>query len=290
MAQNYGTSTSNIMDRPLALRSVFAPYVGDGGYKFTGSHSVQVVSTPDGTLSDYDENSTSPITVGLVGTELQTLTLSYNKAMFERIQKTLMQDQPVNSFAAKWARQQIEDVFVPNHDVYSLGKTKAARPVENIVTVDGASLDTEKLSLKFGLTLNKITAKGADANRTLAWVNGTFSAHLADQIQFTGSDAGYKDAKNTGYLGRHKGVKCVEVPDSYLDAGTFVLMADKRAIVNVAPKMRPDDYQVLTKIPGFSGAEVQIRDRADTFVLNKKVNVIATIEDTASTTTTTTTV
>jgi hypothetical protein len=35
MAQNYGTTTANLMDAPLSLKSVFAPYVGDNGYKWT---------------------------------------------------------------------------------------------------------------------------------------------------------------------------------------------------------------------------------------------------------------
>ena len=66
MAQNYGTNTANLMDAPLSLKSVFAPYVGDNGFKWTGANTIQVISTPDGTLADYNESSTAPITVGLV--------------------------------------------------------------------------------------------------------------------------------------------------------------------------------------------------------------------------------
>jgi hypothetical protein len=87
MAQNYGTNTVSLMDGPLSINSVFAPYVGDNGYKWNGAGTIQVVSTPDGTLSDYTESSVSPVTVGLVGNNLQTLTLNYNKAMFQRIQQ-----------------------------------------------------------------------------------------------------------------------------------------------------------------------------------------------------------
>jgi hypothetical protein len=59
-------------------------------------------------------------------------------------------------------------------------------------------------------------------------------------------------------------------------------MADKRAIVNVMPKMAPTDYKVVTDISGFSGVEVQIRDRSDTFVLNNKVNNIAVLRVTGT--------
>lgn len=288
MAQNYGTNTVNLMDSPLSLKSVFAPYVGDNGYKWTNAGSIQVISTPDGTLSDYTETSVSPVTVGLVGNSVATLTLAYNKAMFQRIQQTLIQDTPVANFAAAWAKQQIADVFVPTHDVYSLNKVALGRNVANDVTVtlSSGNLPTTGLSAAFGSAFINIHAKGADVSQTIAWVADSFANALADQITFTGSDAGYNDAKNSAFLGKYKGVACVAVPDVYFTklGGTsqlkvFVLMADKRAIVNVTPKMDPTDYKVLTEMSGFSGVEVQIRDRADTFVLANKANNIAVIRE-----------
>lgn len=288
MAQNYGTRTASLMDKPLALKSVFAPYVGDNGYKFDNTGNLQVVSTDDGTLSDYNEASTTPVTVGLVGNALQTLTPNYNKAMFERIQQTLIQDTPVANFAAQWARQQIDDVFIPTHDVYSLNKVVLGRAVANDVqvTLSSGALPTSGLGKLFGKAFINIRANGAAAGKTVAWVSDTFANELTDQITFTGSDAGYNDAKNSAFLGKFKGVACIATPDDYFtDLGAtsalevFVVMADKRAIVNMTPKMRPEDYKVLTQLSGFSGVEVQLRDRADTFVLSKKTGAIAVIRE-----------
>lgn len=288
MAQTYGIKTANLMDTPLALKSVFAPYVGDNGYKATGANTIKVLSTPDGTLSDYNEDSTTPITVGLVGTNAQDLTIAYNKAMFQRIQATLMQDIPVAGFTAKWAKQQIDDVFVPTHDVYSLNKVVLGRAVANDVqvTLTAGALPTTGLSKTFGKAFLGIHAQGADVSKTLAWVADSFANELSDQITFTGSDSGYKDAKNSAFLGKLKGVTCIAVPDSYFtDLGAtselqvFVVMADKRAIVNVTPKMAPTDYKVLTELSGFSGAEVQLRDRGDTFVLDNKTTAITVIRE-----------
>lgn len=286
MAQNYGTTTANLMDTPLSLKSVFAPYVGDNGYKFTGANTIQVVSTPDGTLSDYTETSTAPVTVGLVGTNLQSLTLAYNKAMFQRIQQTLIQDTPVANFAASWAKQQISDVFVPTHDVYSLNKVALARATANdqTVTLSSGNLPTSGLSAIFGSAFLSIHAHGADVAQTICWLADSYANALADQITFTGSDVGYNDAKNSAFIGKHKGVACVAVPDTYFtklgatsQLAVYAIFADKRAIVNVMPKMAPTDYKVITEMSGFSGVEVQIRDRSDTFVLNNKVNNIAVI-------------
>lgn len=294
MTQIYGKATSNMMDTPLAVKSVFTPYVSDNNYKFTGLGTIFVQSFDDGTLVTYDENSVTPVgSVGLVGNVEQELTLAYNQAMFGKIQQTLIDDTPVSGLAKKWAVQQVADVFVVAHDKYSLAKVLAARPVGNIQATTHANwaAATEKLAQTFGLALNKILNYGADANQSVAWVANEFATYLAAQINFTGSNEGYGDARNTSYLGRHKGVKIVQIPDTYLVAGVYAILADTRAIVAVTPKLDPkgNGYKVIDQISGFSGVEVQLRDRGDTFVLNRKVNTIASIEDSSITTTTTTT-
>lgn len=291
----YGRATSNIMDIPLKRKSVFTPYVGNNGYRFEGKNTIYVLSNDNGSLVTYDETSaTAPFgSVTLATPVEQELTLAYNQAMIKRIQKTQIQDIPVSAYAKKWAVQQVYEVFIPAHDAYSLAKLSAARPGGNVVTTTPANwaAGTDKLSLKFEQAINKARLNGkSEASHMVAWISYDFAANLSSQINFTGSDHGYKDAKN-GYLGKHKGVTCVETPDTYFVAGTFVIVADKRAIVAVTPKMSPSDgegYKVLKDVPLFSGVEIQLRDRGDTFVLNKKAAAIATIEDVASTTTTTT--
>jgi len=280
----YGKKTANIMDIPLNLKSVFTPYVGDNGYNFTGVNTIFVLSNDNGTLVTYDEGSaTAPFgTIGLATPTEQTLTLAYNQAMIARVQHTQIQDIPVQGYAKKYALQQIDQVFIPAHDEYSISKLVAARPGTNVVETTSADWATDKdLSLKFEQALNLIKRQGADNNMSYAWVSYAFAANLASQITFTGSDAGYKDAQ-TGYMGKHKGVVFIETPDDYFPTDVYVVVADKRAIVAVKPKMDPkgNGYKVIEDVPGFGGIEIQLRDRGDTFVLNKKAAAIATIEET----------
>lgn len=281
----YGTKSSNIMDVPLYVNSVFAPYVGDNGYKWDGSNSVRVLSVADGSLSNYDETSaTAPMgSPSLVVPSEQVLALAYNKSMLLRIQRTQIQDIPVSQFAKTTAMQQANDVFVPAHDAYSLGKVFAARPSGNVV-----ALDTSHYPLSFQKMVNKARTGGANLQNIVAWVTYTFAANVRDAINYTGSDAGYTNGQN-GYLGKLAGVPTVEVPDSYFFAGVHALCADKRSIVNVTPKMDPKagGLTIIDPVPLFSGIELQLRDRSDTFVLSKKVNTVASLEVAASTTTTT---
>jgi hypothetical protein len=279
-----GTKTANVMDIPLSISSVFTPYVGDQGYKWDGLNSVRVLSIADGSLSNYDETSaTAPFgSPSLVVPNEQVLALAYNKSMLLRIQRTQIQDIPVSQFAKQVALQQANDVFVPAHDAYSLGKVFAARPSGNVTAVNTSRNDNGLQTM-----INKIRTAGGNLSNVVCWVTYTFAATIRDKINYTGSDAGYANGQN-GYLGKIAGVTTVEVPDLYLFAGVSALAADKRAIVNVTPKMDPKrDLVVIDPVPLFSGVELQLRDRADTFVLNKKVNAVASLETAASTTTTT---
>lgn len=281
----YGTKTANIMDIPLSIASVVTPYLGDSGYKFDGLNSVRVLSIANGSLANYDETSaTAPFGApSLVVPSEQVLTLAYNKSMLLRIQRTQIQDIPVSQFSKQVALQQAEQVFVPAHDAYSLGKIFAARPAGNII-----QLNTSKHALSFKQTVDKARTGGASIGNLVAWVTYSESALIQDGINFTGSDLGYTNGKN-GYLGKMAGIPVVEVPDSYFFAGVFAIVADKRSIINVTPKMDPKagGLVVIDPVPQFSGIELQLRDRSDTFVLNKKATTVASLETSASTTTTT---
>lgn len=277
----YGTKTSNIMDVPLSVSSVVAPYIGDQGYKFVDMQVIRVLSVANGTLSNYDETSaTAPFGApSLVVPDEQVLTLAYNKSMLLRIQRTQIQDIPVSQFAKTVAMQQADEVFVPAHDAYSIGKVLAARPAGNKVVFD-ANAGTNDLRLQFARTVRKVTTQGGNLANVFAWVQADIAAQIGVLINFTGSDAGYSDGKN-GYLGKLAGARVIEVPDTYNGAGVYAIVVDKRAIVNVTPKMDPKNggMEIIDPVPQFSGVEIQLRDRSDTFVLNKKARLVASLEN-----------
>jgi hypothetical protein len=284
----YGIKTANIMDIPLSISSVVTPYIGDQGYKWDGSNIVRVLSIANGTLSNYDEtNATTPFgSASLVVPNEQWLALAYNKCMLLRIQRTQIQDIPVSSFSKQVALQQANAVFVPAHDAYSLGKIFAARPAGNVTAVNGARHDQG-----FQTAVNKARTNATGlVNDLIAWVTYTFAATVRDAINYVGSDLGYANGQN-GYLGKLAGIPTIEVPDAYLFAGVSALICSKQSVVNVTPKMDPKSggMLVIDPVPGFSGIEIQLRDRSDTYVLNQKASNVATLETAGSTTTTTST-
>jgi hypothetical protein len=272
----------------LAISSVFTPYVGDTGYSFTGLNTIYVLHNENGSLATYNEAAASDAfgTVTLAVPLEDELTLDYNQSMIKRIQSTQIMDIPVDAYVKKWVAQQLDQVFVPAHDIYSLAKLVAARPVGNKVVSAPASWTgsgdgTGKLSFVVGQAITTVTDKGGDTNQMIGWVSTAFLNSLKAEISFTGSDAGYNDAKNSHYLGKHDGVTMVAVPSTYFPAGVSAIFADKRAIIHVKPKLDPkgNGYVLLEKVPGFSGVEVQLRDRGATFVSSQKARNVSTIEN-----------
>lgn len=281
MAQ-YGRRTADKLDMPLKKLSVVTQYLGDNGYgsAFEGSNEIYIMAIASKSLVTYNESAAADAygSITLSTPSDTTFAIDYNKAVATRFQRTQLQDVPIADLANDWAAQQISEEFIPDFDEYALNKIAAAVPVANVVTV-GANLENEKLSLKFGYAINKARVAGAkNTNQMIAWINYDFAANLANQINFTGSDAGYKDAE-AGYLGKHKGVICVETPNEYFNGAIKVIVADKRAVVNIRPKVSTGEVQILNRVEGFDGKEVRIRLRTLTFVLPNKAKNIAVISD-----------
>jgi len=282
---SYGIKTANKLEAPLKKLSVVTQHLGDNGYSFTGALTVRSLYFDNGSLVTVD-NSSATATFGapaISNTNGNDYTIDYDEGMITRIPRSQAQDVPIDSLAAQWAAQQLSEVFIPAHDQYSLSKIEAAVPYANKValTLTGGALPTG-LNLLFQKAVNKARVAGNPNHSTMvAWVSYDCVAALRGQTNYTGSDLGFANAQN-GLLGKYNGVTTVEVPDSYFIAGTYVIIADKRAVINVTPKVAPEDFRVLTQVPGFDGVEVQIRDRGATIPMLRRVANLSLIYATNS--------
>lgn len=286
MATNYGIRTATFLDRRLKHGSTVAKYLDANGVNTVDAQTVRILNIDiDGdSLEAYDETSiTGGITPDLVEFGKQEWTLDYNYAKFLRIQDTQVQDVPIGSVVSQVAQTWIDEKFVPDFDEYALTKIVLARPVSNIVTWDGQD---STLKLKFYNTVSAVVNGGGDASKCIAWVPLSF----ADQIRafittFDGSDKGYTAGVN-GFIGRLKGVPVVETVDEYFSGFPHVkaVVADKRAIAAPTQKMTPRNggRKFIKDVPGFGGSELQLRARGGVFVLDRKVDAIATLQTASS--------
>ena len=283
MASSYGIKTSSILDVPLEKASYVARHLNANGVNFTSAQTVKILNydISGGSLGTYDETATSQ-TVTLAETADQDMTLAYNKYKFLRIQDTLEQDTPLASLASKFARTWVYEKFIPDFDAYALTKIIAARPAANKVFWDSS---TDSLKLKFFNTVSTVKKNGGMVGKMVAWIPYAIADSFKALItSFDGSDLGYTAGKN-GVLGPVDGVMVVEADDTLFPANMDVVVADKRAIVRVTPKMDPatgSGMKLIKDVPGHGGSELQLRARGDVFVFGLKADAIATLEDSNS--------
>ena len=281
----YGIKTANMLEKPLQKLSVVTKYLGDNGYTWTGVLTVRSLYFANGTLVATDNTSATATwgTPGLSTTSANDYVIDYDEGMVTRIGRAQQQDVPIDSLGAQWAAQQLSEVFIPAHDQYSLSKIEAAVPYANKIalTLSGGALPTG-LNLLFQKAVNAARVAGnPNMNTMVAWVSYNFVAALRSQTNYTGSNLGFANAQD-GLLGKYNGVTTVEVPDSYFLAGTYCIIADKRAVINVTPKVAPEDFRILREVPAFDGIEVQIRDRGATIPMLQRVANLSLIYATNS--------
>jgi len=281
----YGIKTANLLEKPLKQLSVVTQHLGDNGYTWTGVYTVRSLYFNDGALVSTNNSSATATwgTPGITNTLNNDYTIDYDEGMITRISRQAQQDVPIDSLGAQWAAQQLSDVFIPAHDEYSLSKIEAAVPFANKVslTLSSGALPTG-LNLLFQQAVNKARVAGnPNMNSMIAWVSYNFVAALRAQTNYTGSNLGFANAQ-TGMLGKYNGVTTVETPDAYFLAGTYVIICDKRAVINVTPKVSPEDFRILTQVPAFDGIEVQIRDRGATIPMLRRVQNLSLIYATNS--------
>jgi hypothetical protein len=283
----YGIKTANKLEAPLKARSVVTQHLGDNGYTWTGVYTVRSLYFNDGNLVSTNNSSASATwgTPGITNTLGNDYIIDYDEGMITRIPRQAQQDVPIDSLGAQWAAQQLADVFIPAHDEYSLSKIEAAVPYANKIEITttgsavwpNANLPTTGLNLAFQQAVNLARVAGnPNQSSMIAWASYDFVASLRAQTNYTGSNLGFENAQGA-MLGKYNGVTTVETPDIYFLAGTYVLIADKRAVINVTPKVSPEDFRILTQVPGFDGIEVQIRDRGATIPMLRRVQNLSLI-------------
>lgn len=284
MATNYGIRTATFLDRRLKHSSTVAQYLDANGVNTNDANTVRILNIDiDGeTLGVYNETATTQsLTLAEYGK--QEWSLDYNYYVFLRIQDTQVQDVPVGTLISDTAKAWIDEKFVPDFDEYALNKIKLARPIGNKVLWGGTDAD---ITEKFYNTVSKVVNGGGTAANSIAWVPLAFADKIRSYITtFDGSDKGYTAGVN-GVLGRLKGVMVVETVDDYFSSFGEVkaIVADKRAIAAPTQKMTPKNggRKLINDVPGFGGKELQLRARGGVFILDRKVDAIATLETATS--------
>ena len=264
MAVNYAAKYADKVAERFALRSL-TELATNRDYDFLGVKSVRAYSVDTVPLSDYnrsgDNRYGSPTELQDTYQELQ---LSRDRAFSFTIDAGNAGDQMMAKSAARALRRQIDEVIVPELDVYRMG-----------VWANGAASVTLCTSAPTKTTIVSMLSQGATVldnalvpseGRTV-FIAATFYNLLRQSTEFLGLEKAGQKALAKGIVGEMDGMSIVKVPDGYMPVGAYFIIAYRESLL--AP-VKLQEYKMHRDPPGINGALVEGRVYYDAFVLGSK--------------------
>lgn len=267
--QNYASVFSTKVDERFHKESQAAMALNND-YQFKGVKTVEVYSIPTVPLGDYTRTGDNRYgTPTDLGTQVQSLTITQDKAWTFIIDKgDKLQSQLVLD-AGKALSRELREVVIPYYDTY-IFKTlaKAASDNGNTDATAATKSNAYELFLKAQEKLGDNCAP--DAGR-ICFASYKFANLLKQDPAFMKYGNLSQEMVNKGIMGECDGVKIVKVPASRLPSGCSFILT--HPIAATAPKQL-DEYKIHDNPPGVSGFLVEGRMIFDCFVLNNKADAI----------------
>lgn len=269
MAVNLASKYSQRVDERFKLKSLTESAV-NREYDWNGVNSINVYSIPTVAMNNYTKTGLSRYgTAAELDNTVQTMTLTRDRSFTFTIDRANYQDTQMVQQAGKALARQIDEVIVPEVDVYRLATMSAAAVANGHTVVQAITASNAYASLlEAGEALDedKVPATGR-----IAFVKPSFYNFLKlDNGFIKASEIGQKMLIN-GQVGEVDGVKIVKVPSVYLPANHEFILTHPIATVG-AQKL--EDYKTHDNPPGINGWLVEGRKRYDAFVLENKKNAI----------------
>jgi N4-gp56 family major capsid protein len=270
MAVNLAAKYSEKVDERFKLKS-FTQAVVNNDYDWSGVKTVSVYDIPTVAMGNYTRSGSSRYgTPAELDNNKTDYTLSRDRAFTFAIDRGNFQETQMVMQAGKALARQIDEVIVPEIDIYRLAAMSAAATTAGNVSAATVISATNAYS-----SLLKATEKQADNKAPLqgriAYVKPSFYNFLKQDNTFIKASELAQNMLIKGQMGEVDGVKIVMIPSSYLPANTEFIVT--HPVATVAPK-KLEDYKTHDNPPGINGWLVEGRQIYDAFVLTNKVNAI----------------
>lgn len=267
MAVNYAEKYSEKIDERFKLGALTAPAINND-YEFTGVETVKVYSIPTAEMNDYTRSGSARYgTPAELENSVQEMKLSRDRSFTFTIDRASYDDTMMTMEAGKALQRQIDEVIIPEIDVYRLAKICAGAGTTSAAgAITASNAYSAFLAGTEALTENKAPASGRVAYVTANY----FSLIKQDNMFIKQSETGQKTAF-TGQVGMVDGVPIIVVPSVYLPKNTAFAITNP--IATCAP-VKLTDYKIHDNPPGINGWLVEGRVRYDAFVLDNKKQAI----------------
>lgn len=265
MAQNYAAKYVKEIDERFRLESVTDQIVNKGiRLQFDGVNSVTIYNVDVPTEGNYVRSGTNRFgSLVELGTGKQTFVLSQDKAFTFTIDRGNLEDSMMVQEAGAALRRTIEEVCVPNTDIYRLGVLQAygvANSQSATAALSISNVYVKVVDAGKALTNRRVPKKG----RVLYVTATTLALLKQDVTNFVKpSDLAQEQIMFKGVVGMVDGNLVVEAPDDYFVTNTgFILVGNN---VLVAPH-KFDTFRTLDNVQGIDGWVVEGRRYYDAFI------------------------
>lgn len=275
MAQNYSAAHLKVVDERVYLESLTkGRLANDIRLDFNGKNSVTIYNVNTVAEVDYNRGELNASRFGAlteVGTGVQTLTLSQDKAFNAVIDRGNYEDSQMVTEAASFVKRQVREVITKNLDVYNLGilTSYAITNTQGVIGGTAVAYNTiYQLIIAQNAALDELLYP--QDGRTL-WITPTNYNLLKRDPEFVkGCDESVKDLKK-GILGEVDGLTIVKVPASYLVTKFEFMITCKNVAVAVN---KFNMIRTLDNDSNVDGWLVQGRRYFDCFILGQKATGI----------------
>lgn len=262
MAVNYAEKYSNKIDERFKIGAVTTPAINND-YEFVGVKTVNVYSVPTAEMGDYSKTGSSRYgSPKELENSLQELTLEKDRSFTFTIDRGNYSDTMMANSAGQALQRQIDEVVIPELDIYRLSKmaANAGKSATAVITKDNAY--EAFLDGSVELTNKKVPVQGR-----IAFVSPSFYKLIKLDPSFIKASDIAQNMLIKGQIGQIDGVSLILVPEAYLPEHTSFIITHK--VATVAP-VKLADYKVHDNPPGINGWLVEGRVYYDAFVLESK--------------------
>lgn len=269
MAVNLAAKYEKKVDERFKLKSLTQSAINTD-YDWTGVDTIKVYSIPTVGMNDYVKSGVNRYGAAAeLDNTVQTMVLTRDRSFTFTIDKGNTQDTQGVMEAGKALARQIDEVIVPEIDVYRLATMSAAAVANGHTATVAVTKANAYESILTGT--EKLDDKKVPQGGRLLFVTPGFYNLIKLSPEFIKSTEIAQKMLINGQVGEIDGMKVIKVPSSYMPANTPFLIAHSVATVG-AQKL--EDYKIHDNPPGINGKLVEGRKRYDAFVLENKKNAL----------------
>lgn len=267
MSVDYAAKYSTVVDERFKLAAQTASAVNTD-YDFVGVKTVNVYSVGVAQMNDYKRTGANRYgTPAELDQTKQELVLRKDRSFTFTIDRGNYEDAQMVNEAGKALRRQLDEVTIPEIDVYRLSVMAAnAGTTSDAAAITKANAYTAFLDANAALDDEKVPMVG----RVCFCSNAFYKAIKLDENFIKASDIA-QNLLIKGQIGEIDGVPIVKLPKSYLPVKTDFIITIPAACC--AP-VKLAVYKVHEDAPGISGWLVEGRVYYDAFILNNKKKAV----------------